>query len=187
MRRRLACAVVCAAALVACSEPPTKDRDQAQGAIAAARAAGAATYASDELRAAEASLIEYDTAVLQRDFRLALSAAIDAREGAYAAARRAADEKANARGQAEQLVAAVAARIAAGEQRLSGTGGARLTAAAASRLRAAVKAATGAVQKARALVTAQDYRGVVTLLTPVEQALGRELAPAAAAPGRSGR
>ena len=142
----------------------------------AARAAGAGTYASAEIRTAETALAGYDTAVGQRDYRLALSLAIDARESAYAAARRAVDEKARARTDAEQLVAAVERGVTAVEQRLSGKSGPRPTRQIAARLGATLKSATAALQKARSRMKAEDYRGVVVVLTPVREALDRDLA-----------
>ena len=184
--RRLVCAVVLAAAFVACSEPPTKEHDQAQGALAAARAAGASAYASEELRTAEKALAGYEAAVGQRDYRLALSLAIDARESAYAAARRAADEKTRARTEAEQLIAAVQKGATTIEQRLAGKTGPRPTRPIATRLDGTLKAATAALQKARARLAAEDYRGVVAVLTPVREALDGDLAVASPARGRAG-
>jgi hypothetical protein len=187
MRRRLVYAVVCAAALVACSEPPTEEREQALGAIAAARAAGAATYAPEEIKAAETALAGYDAAVSQGDFRAALGAAIEARESAYAAARRAADEKAAARSRAEQLLAAVESLAESGASRAGGRAGPRPNPAAATRLRATLTSATAALQKSRALIAAQEYRAAASVLAPIHDALERDLAPASAAPGRRGR
>src|SRR5262249_3217939 len=79
---------------VGCSGPPPKEPDGAQAAIATARAADAATYASDDLQAAQGFLEKYDQAVQQRDYRQALGDAIDARDRAYGAARQAALQKA---------------------------------------------------------------------------------------------
>jgi hypothetical protein len=60
----------------ACSEPPSKEMNQAQGAIDAARAAGAEQYAADELKAAVDALAQYEVAVTARDYRLALAHAL---------------------------------------------------------------------------------------------------------------
>jgi hypothetical protein len=185
--RRSFCAVVLAIAVVACSEPPTKERDQAQNALDEARAAGAATYASADLRAAETALAGYDTAVSQGDYRLALSLAIDAREGAYAARRRTLDEKARTRTEAEDLLHAVERGVAAGEQRLSGKSGPQPGRQLATRLATVLKMSTAAVQKARSLLAAEDYRGAVALLTPVRRALDEVLAASTPARGRAGR
>jgi hypothetical protein len=187
MRRRLVSAVVLAAVVVACSEPPAKEHDQAQRAVEAARTAGAATYAPTELRTAETALAGYETAVGQRDYRLALSLAIDARESAYAAGRRATDEKARARANAEQLLAVVQKGATAIEQRLSGKGGPRPARQVATRLGATLKTSKAALQKARSAMAAEDYHSAVTVLTPVRKALDGDLAAATPGRGRAGR
>ena len=66
--------------IVACGEPPNKELHQAQGAIDAARAAGAAVYAPEELKGAVDALTHAQEAVGQRDYRLALNHALDSRE-----------------------------------------------------------------------------------------------------------
>jgi hypothetical protein len=185
--RRLVCAVALATGVVACSEPPTKERDQAQQALDAARAAGAATYAPAELRTAETALAGYDTAVSQRDYRLALSLAIDARESAYTAARHAADEKGRSRAEAEQLIVMVDKGVTAIEQRLNPKSGPRPGRQVATRMAATLKTATRALQKARSRLIAQDYRGVMTLLVPVRKALDELVAGSAPTRGRAGR
>lgn len=123
--------VVFQLALIACAEPPDKEIHQAQGAIDAARAAGAETFASAEYQGAVEALEKARQAVSQRDYRLALNHAIDSRERAETAARTAADEKARARASAERAWQAAqqalqgaksaleaAARARVGERRL---------------------------------------------------------------------
>jgi len=56
--------------------------DQAQGALDAARAAGAERYATAEYQAAATALKNAQDAVAQRDYRLALNHALDSRERA---------------------------------------------------------------------------------------------------------
>ena len=85
-----------AAVLVACAEPPTREISQAQGALDAARAAGAEAYARTEFQAADAALKKAHDAVAERDYRQALSFALDAREQARTAAREAAAARARA-------------------------------------------------------------------------------------------
>src|SRR5690606_23255882 len=79
--------ILALAGVFGCAEPPRKEMDQAQGAIDAARAAGADVYAADSLSEAITALTRADEAVAQRDYRQALSHALDARERAQAAAR----------------------------------------------------------------------------------------------------
>jgi hypothetical protein len=102
------------AALLAwnCAEPPSKEMNQAQGAIAAAKAAGADRYATEEYNAAVAALQRSQDAVAQRDYRLALNHALDSRERAQDAARQAADTKAQIRGEVERTMAEIAALLA---------------------------------------------------------------------------
>ncbi|HSL21573.1 MAG TPA: DUF4398 domain-containing protein, partial [Vicinamibacterales bacterium] len=104
MRPRRLAAIVLAATALACSEPPHKEMHQAQGALDAARAAGAETFAAAEYRDARQALTQSQEAVTQRDYRLALRYALDARERAQEAARTAANHKAEARGRAERAL-----------------------------------------------------------------------------------
>ena len=105
-------ALLCALALcAACSEPPQKEIDRAQGSIDAARAAGAEQYAAAEIAAATTSLQQAHEAVDQRDYRLALSRAVDASEHAQEAAKEAADGKARARSEAESAIHSATAAI----------------------------------------------------------------------------
>jgi hypothetical protein len=72
--------------------------------LEAARAAGADVYAPIEFRDAQASLKKYDDAVAQRDYRLALNDALEARDRAYEAVKQAGDKKAELRSQTDRLV-----------------------------------------------------------------------------------
>lgn len=162
----------------ACSAPPTNERHQAEGALAAARAAEAETYAPDELRMAETALARYDEAVAQRDYRLALARALEARNSAYEAVKRAGDEKAAARSRAEHLLASVEELHEAATSRLSSSSAPRLSPAAAEHLRSAVTLAGQAMQEARAAVSHQDYRGAATRLTPIVEQLDALTTPA---------
>src|SRR3954471_17913851 len=98
-------AVLAAMGGVACGDPPDKEMQQAQGAIDAARAAGADQYAKEEFTAAEDALKRSHDAVAQRDYRQALNTALDARERAQLAAKEAAERKAVARTDAERALA----------------------------------------------------------------------------------
>jgi len=172
MKWRCFCAVALAAGTLACSEPPTKERQQAEGAIAAARAAGAEAYAATELQAAEKALIDYDAAVEQRDYRQALRLAVEARNGAYEAAKRAADEKAAARGEAERLIASLDEWLRGAKARPTAS-----PRSAAERQRAAIAGATTALQKARSLIESQHYPEAIALLGPAIEATKKETTP----------
>lgn len=183
MSRRLVFALLIALCITACSDPPIKEHNQAEGALTAARDAGAATYAPDELKASEDALRKYDDAVAQRDYRQALNAALDARDRAYEAAKQATNAKAAARSESEKLITAIGTLTGTANSRLAGTSGPKPAGPAADRLRAAVRAAGPALQEARTLMDKADYRGVIDKLTPPVDALRKEL-PAADQPGR---
>jgi chromosome segregation ATPase len=170
---------------VGCSNPPTKEHEQAEDALRAARAADAATYAAEELQAAQAALDKYDQAVQQRDYREALSDAIDARDRAFEAARQASAQRAAARTQLQMVIAEAEATIKSAQARLAGASGPRLGPAAADRLRTAVRAATVALQEARAHLDQQQYRDGLVRLQPVAEELRKAAALADA--GRRGR
>jgi hypothetical protein len=183
MRRRVCVLIVTLALATACSAPPEKERHQAEGAIAAAREAGAATYAPTELAAAEAALQKYDGAVAQRDYRQALSLAFEARDAAYQAAKRSSDEKAAARSQADTLATDAARLIEIGRTRLASPAG--RAAAVGARLRPLLARAESTLQEARTSVEAQDYRDAASRLRPIVEELRAEFEPArssAAAP-----
>src|SRR6187549_1810721 len=86
------------------ADPPDKELQQAKGAIDAARVAGAGDYARDELAAAELALKNAHDAVDQRDYRLALTSALDSRARAENATAQAVDQKTAARDEAERLL-----------------------------------------------------------------------------------
>src|SRR5262245_45340999 len=146
MSRWIAATAIIALLTIGCSEPPTKEHKQAEEALAAARAAGAETYAPERLQAAEQALQKYDSAVAQRDYREALNYALDARDGAYAAESRAKSEKAAAMAHANNLIAELEALDKQASARLAGGPGPRLTPQAAERLRAAGRSVPGALQ-----------------------------------------
>ena len=175
MRQRCGVVIAFAFAALSCSEPPLKEFHQAEGALAAARAADAATYAPDTLKAAEASLAKYDEAVAQHDYRQALNAALAARDQAYEAAKEASNKKADARSRAENLIKQLETLTTNGTARLSGVN--RPSGAAADRLRAALRPVADALQEARARMGRQDYMGAAQQLTPLVAALERELPP----------
>lgn len=159
----------------ACSTPPDKERGQAEGAIAAARAASAEVYAPDDLLAAETALARYDTAVAQKDYRQALNAALDARDRGYEAVKRASTAKADARGKAEQLTQTLDALTATANQRLAGTASPRITGAAAVRVKKAVAGAMTTLQEARSAVESGQYPVAISRLEAAIAELQKDL------------
>ena len=158
MARSGAYALICAIAFsVACSEPPQKEIDRAQGAIDAARAAGADQYAAEAFTAATSALQQAHEAVQQRDYRLALSRALDANERALEAAREGANGKVRARGEAEGLLSATATSIQQLQTKVKAAEAARLPAAQLERGRRLRGDAEQALQEARAAMKEGNY------------------------------
>jgi hypothetical protein len=163
-------------ATAVCSAPPDKERHQADGAISAARAAGAARYAPELLAAAEQALVRYDELVAARDFRQALSVAIDAREQAFAATAQSSDRKAAARAEAERLLLDLERATESADRRLSGQALPRATGATQTRLKAARARAPRLMQEASTLIDRGEYREAISRLRPFLESLQRDLA-----------
>ena len=163
-----------------CSAPPQKERDQAESAVAAAKAADAAEYAPADLQKALTALAEYDRAVAQGDYRLALSQAISARDQAYTAARVAGEAKTAARNDAEGLIVDLEGLLLMAKSRVN-----TLPPAANARTRSALRTGPKALQEARSRFDKQDYKGVKALLTPIVGPLRKDLPPPST--GRKGK
>lgn len=138
---------------IACAEPPTREINQAQGAIDAARAAGADRYAVDEFKAAESALARAHAASAERDFRQALSLALDARERARNAAREASTRMA-------QLVSEAALDVQDAARQLEAARKAAASPATGREARARKTALADAekrLQEARSAMAAGEY------------------------------
>ena len=160
----LSLALVAALAATACGDPPEKEMQQAQGAIDAARAAGADQYAADEFAAAQAALQRANDAVGQRDYRLALNNALDARERAQNAAKQAADGKAIARTEAEHALGTTTSALNDAHVKLRSAERNRAPSRVLAGPRRVIDDADTVVQKARAEFTRGDYRAVIDTL-----------------------
>jgi hypothetical protein len=159
---RRAVIAICAVFLsVACSAPPQKEIDRAQGAIDAARAAGAEQYAPEPFEAATTAMQQTHEAVQQRDYRLALSRVTDANERALEAARQAANGKARARVEAEAAINHLAATIRQIDERLKAAETSRLTAREMDAARRARANADQKLQEARAALNAGNYLAAI--------------------------
>ena len=176
---------------VACAEPPGKEMNQAQGAIDAARAAGADRFAADEFTAAVAALKRSEEAATAGDYRQALSHALDSRERAQNSAKMAVEGRANARGAAERATAEVATLLARAEGRLQDPDITRVAKRTLVGPRATVESASKSLQKARAAMAKEDYTAVTNALENVATALQAALkvidAAASPAPPRRSR
>jgi hypothetical protein len=155
--RRAVAAIGIAFFLAACSEPPQKEIDRAQGAIDAARAAGAEQYAKEPFTAATTAMQQTHEAVQQRDYRLALSRATDANERALEAAREAANGKARAQRDAEAAMGRLSVTVRQLDERLKAAEASRLTEREIDPARKARAHADRQLQEARAAMTTGDY------------------------------
>lgn len=185
----LACCL--ALGLPACAAPPQREIDQAQGAVDAARAAGGERYAPDEFRAATEALKKSHEAVAQRDYRLALSHALDAHERAQAGAKQAASQRALVRSQAERGLATTERLLDRLDGRLKAARAARVPARRLTQARAVRTAVAKELQKARAALKQEDYLAARDAMRDVservEAALQQVDAAIAARPARTSR
>ena len=154
---RLVIVLLALLCVVACSAPPQKEIDLAQGAIDAARAAGAEQYASQPFTAATSALQQANEAVSQRDYRLALTLALNAHERAQEAARDAADGQARARSAAEVAIIASASALDQLNVRLKEAEAARVPRRELDPSRSAAKEALTTLQDARKAAAAGNY------------------------------
>ncbi len=179
-RAALACLLVVLAS--ACTSPPQREIDQAQGAIDAARAAGADRYAVTEFAAANTALKNANAAVEQGDYRLALNHAIDSREQAQNAARVAADTRVKLRGDIERSMAEVNALGTQIRAWIASPASAR-TPRTRRTAQQVVTQSTADVQKAGSLMQSEDYAGAQKVLDGSRERLQKVLpaTPAAAA------
>ena len=174
----------------ACGDPPDKEMQQAQGAIDAARAAGAAVYAAEALAAAQLALTRAEEAVSARDYRLALNHALDSRQRAQDAAKLAADGMAATRVEADRSITRAAMGVEAMRARLKSPDVPRLPARTVSAVRASVADADRLVQEARAAQDRGDFKAAQTAATDANATLStatKDLEDAAAAAAKRRR
>lgn len=182
--------VVIAAALLlsACAEPPNKEMDQAQGAIDAARAAGADEYAGQQLTAAVTALKQSRDAVTQRDYRSALNYALESRDRAQNAAKQASEQRATVRGQVERALADLNALLARADRRVTLAESNRAPRRTITATKNVLAPARAAVQKASAAVARGEYAAAQRGLEGIEGRVTAAIAEIeAATPARPGR
>jgi type II secretory pathway component PulM len=168
-------AIVCAVVLfAACSEPPKKEIDQAQQAVDSARQAGAEHYAPEAFTAATSALQQAREAVDQRDYRLALSRAVDASDRAQEASRATADNKAKARSQSEAALNTTNAAAMHLQARLKVAEEVRVPTRELAPARSTLKDAEGTLQKARALLAAENYSAATAAVAAIDAPIRSE-------------
>jgi hypothetical protein len=161
---------------LACGEPPNREIDQAQGAIDAARAAGADQYATNEYKSAVDALKSAQDAVTQHDYRLALDRAIESRERAQIAARDGANNKAQVRGEVERSMAEIATLVAEANVRLDAAEKARVSRRVLAEPTEAVAAINAEMQKAGEAIQAGDYLASRKLLEGLKDRIQKTIA-----------
>ena len=175
-------AVVAALSGAACGDdPPDKEMQAAQAAIDAARAAGADQYSHDELVASQEALAHAKDAVTQRDYRLALSQALDARTRGQSAEHEATTRKAAARGAADGAISDATMALTAARATLKAAETARAPARALTAARRAIADSDKALQKARAAYEKENFPAAVESLDGVAarlQTVTKDLSPA---------
>lgn len=166
---RVLCACLLAACLTSgCEAPPNKEIDQAQGAIDAARAAGAEQYAGTEFTAATTAMTRATAAVADNDYRMALNHALESRTQAQNAARAAAENRARIRGEVERTMAEIATLLTQTDASFAGAQRARVPRQRQRTARQALTAVKASVQEAGAAVQAGDYAAAQTMLQGVK-------------------
>jgi hypothetical protein len=173
--------VVTTLLLAACAEPPNKEMDQAQGAIDAARAAGADQYATTEYGAATMALESAGKAVTAGDYRLALNYALESREHAQNAARDTADTKARMRSELERTLAEIDVRLAQGRARITRAERARVPPPQLRQPAADLAAVMADLQEPRKAVADGDYLRANTALDGLKARIEKALAEVTAA------
>jgi len=158
---------------VACAEPPTKEMNQAQGALDAAQAAGAEAFAPEEYAAARTALANSTTAAQQGDYRQALAHALDARERAQEAARRAGDEKARIRAEADRALARAEVILDQARASLAAARAARVSGAALAPHVSRISSAETAIREARAAMAREDFAAAARTVEGLDQALAQ--------------
>jgi len=143
--------------LSGCADPPNKEMDMAQGAIDAARAAGAEQYATAEYTAATTALQNAHDAVAAGDYRLALNNALTSHERAQNAARETANSKATKRATAERTITELDTFLDQADARLAAAQRARVPQRLLAGPAKEIAAIRADVQEAREVVEAGDY------------------------------
>jgi hypothetical protein len=174
--RRLTIGLLLLLFAAGCSEPPQKEIDQAQAAVDAARAGGADKYAPDDYTAATTALQKAHEAVDQRDYRQALSYAIDARQRAADATRQAEGGKTRAHRAADALVTDCSARISQLDTDIRVAASLHVPPKALRPARAELAGARTALQEARSSIEAGNYQEVVDRLAGVRKKIDAAIA-----------
>jgi uncharacterized protein DUF4398 len=158
-------------ALAGCSEPPQKEIDEARSAIEAAQAAGATIYAADEYAGATGALQKARDSVGERDYRQALSYAIDARQRAIEASRLVPEARAKAKADADTAVTQIGDSMTHLDSVLRAAGDAGVAAQELLAPNELLQETTGVLQEARTALDARKYAEANAILRGVREKL----------------
>lgn len=167
-----------------CSEPPQKEIDQAQSAIDVARADGADKYAAEEYSGATSTLQKARDAVEQRDYRQALSYALDARQRALEASHLVPEARTRAKTAAEAALKDTADRADRLEAAIRAAETQKVPVRELRGPRQTSIAARSSLQEARMLVERGNYAEAVAALPPVREKLDLATKAVASIPPR---
>jgi Domain of unknown function (DUF4398) len=176
----LACALIAALTVAGCGSPPDKEIQQAQGAVDAAKVIGAPEYAAEEFTAAENALKNANEAVVQRDYRLALNHALDARDRAQTAAKQTAERKSVLRVGADRAIMNATRALTDASAMLKATESNRNAPRSIVESRRSVVAAEQALQEARTDLERGHYQSAeqhANTAASRAQAVARDLDP----------
>jgi hypothetical protein len=152
-------------------DPPDREIQQAEEAIASAQSAGADRFAAEEYKAAQDALARSRDAVTARDYRLALNHALDARERALAAASQATTTLAAARSAADMAIGVATRGVATTNAAIQAAEASRAPARSIAALKAAVADAEAQLQEARTAWRDKDYPTATTLAASASEKL----------------
>lgn len=157
--------------VLACSEPPNKEMDQAQGALDAARAAGAERFAALQFAGAADALARSRSAAATGDYRLALNHALDSRDRAQTAAREAADASARLTAEASRMLGEASALLEQVDKAVASAVRVRSSAATVRQSRATATAVRTALQEAGEALSRGDVSVATERLTGMKSKL----------------
>jgi Domain of unknown function (DUF4398) len=163
--RLVSAVIVASSSIVACGgNPPDKEIQQAQTAVDAARAASADRYAKDDYSASTEALKNARAAVDARDYRSALSFALESKDRAESATKDAADRKATARSNADRALRNAALALVDVRAKLKSAQAAQRPLRVLNAARTAAADGENHVQEARAAFLREDYPKVMEIL-----------------------
>jgi hypothetical protein len=157
---------------VACGgDPPDKEIQQADAAIAAAKTAGADRYAADEFKAAQEALTHAREAVDERDYRLALNHALDSRERAQNAAAQAAAGLVAARTEADHAISDAVSDLDAASSKVKAATAVHVSPRVLAGHQAGIADAEARLQEARTAWEQGDFAAATTAATTASEHL----------------